>query len=309
MLVGGFFIAKPLVLHGEQKKYQDKIVYSEQTPYQRIIITQWKDDYWLYLNGNQQLCTRDEVMYHEPLVHPAMRLHPYPQNVLVLGGGDGCAVREVLKYPSVELVHLVDMDKAMTDLGKEHPVLKEINNNSLHHDKVKIINDDAYTWVNNSDMHYDVIIIDLPDPRSVELGRLYTFEFYRTCYRMLRPHGIVVTQAGSPYFATRAFLCVEKTMKKAGFNTAPIHNQVVTMGEWGWIIGQKSKTGNDDVVERLKNLHFKDIDTKWINNEAMGLITSFGKDIYLWDKKEVEINRIHHPVLYKYYLKGNWDLY
>lgn len=308
VLVAGFFVAKPIILYGEQIKYKDKVVYTEQTPYQRIVITQWKNDYWLYLNGNQQLCTKDEVMYHEPLVHPAMTLHPYPVNILVLGGGDGCAVREILKYPTVESIKVVDLDHRMTELGKTHPVLTELNSNSLTNTKVEIVNTDGFQFVQKGEEYFDVIIIDLPDPRSVEIGRLYSYEFYRSCYHMLRPNGVVVTQAGSPYFATKAFLCVVNTMREAGFNTQPMHNQVITMGEWGWSLGQKQSKGNN-LKNKMQKLDFSLTDTKWINNEAMTLITSFGKDIYLWEKDTVKINRIHDPVLYKYYLKGNWDLY
>jgi len=308
LLITGLFVAKPIILFGEQSKYQDKVVYSKQTQYQRIVITQWKNDHWLYLNGNQQLCTRDEIMYHEPLVHPAMQLHPHPVNVLVLGGGDGCASREILKYPTVESIKLVDLDPAMTSLGQTHPILTDLNENALNNEKVEIINTDGFQLIQNDTNYYDVIIIDLPDPRSVELGRLYSYEFYRSCYRRLRQQGVIVTQAGSPYFATRAFLCIVETMKKAGFTTQPLHNQVITMGEWGWSLGQK-ESPHKDLRQRLQQLNFSNVETEWINQEAMQLVTSFGKDTYIWNRDTVKVNRIHDPVLYKYYLKGNWDLY
>lgn len=307
-LVAGFFMAQPIILYGEQKKYKDKIIYTHQSKYQRIVITQWRNDYWLYLNGNQQLCTRDEIMYHEPLVHPAMTLHPYPTNVLILGGGDGCAAREVLKYPEVEKITLVDLDPEVTNLGQKHPVLTKLNNNSLSNEKVVIINDDAYNYVQETKEFFDVIFIDLPDPRSVELGRLYSLEFYKNCRRLLRQQGVLVTQAGSPYFATRAFLCINKTLEEAGFITQPLHNQVVTMGEWGWILAQK-ESPYDNLKKVLQNLRFNGIETNWINNEAMQLITSFGKNTYIWKQDTVRVNRIHDPVLYKYYIKGSWDLY
>ncbi|MCG8582551.1 MAG: polyamine aminopropyltransferase [Bacteroidales bacterium] len=308
VIVAGVYLADPIVQYGEQKKYKDKVVYAEQTRYQRIVITQWEDDYWLYLNGNQQLCSMDEVMYHEPLVHPAMSLHPHPAKILVLGGGDGCAVREILKYPTVESVKLVDLDPSMTKLGQEHPVLLEMNQNSMNHPKVEIINADGYQYVSDNKAFYDVIIIDLPDPRSVELGRLYSSEFYSICYKHLRPEGMLVTQAGSPYFATKAFNCIQKTMAEAGFNTLPLHNQVLTLGEWGWSIGIKTER-DIDLKKQLQSLTYDGISTQWINNEAMQLITSFGKDFFPGSNDSVRVNRIHDPVLYKYYLKGNWDLY
>ncbi|UII20944.1 polyamine aminopropyltransferase [Fulvivirga ligni] len=307
VLVVGLVITKPIILYGEQAKYKDKVVFTEQTPYQRIVITQWKDDYWLYLNGNQQLSTRDEIMYHEPLIHPALTLHPHPENVLVLGGGDGCAAREILKYPTVKNIKLVDLDPAMTELAKTNPILTGLNQNSLSDDRVTVINTDGYQFIQKDTSFYDAIFIDLPDPRTVELGRLYSYEFYRSCYRLLRPQGVIVTQAASPYFATRAFKCIVKTMEEAGFNTVPLHNQVVTMGEWGWSLGQK-QSPYEDLKGTLQRLEF-DVDTKWIDHEAMQLVTSFGKGIYVGNTDSVEVNRIHNPVLYKYYLKGNWDLY
>ncbi len=306
-LTTGIFVTDPIIKFGEQQKYADKVIYTEQTKYQRIVMTQWKNDYWLYLNGNQQLCTRDEIMYHEPLVHPAMSLHPNPTKILVLGGGDGCAVREILKYPKVEKITLVDLDPAMTNLGKTHPILTELNQNSLSNEKVEVLNDDGYKYMLSNENYFDVIIIDLPDPRSIELGRLYSHEFYKICYRHLRPGGVIVTQSGSPYFATQAFSCIVETIKSAGFETVPMHNQVITLGEWGWTLGVKQPP-YESVKAELQKLEIN-VPTRWINKEAMTLITSFGKDFYPWKKDSVQVNRIHEPVLHKYYMKGNWDLY
>ncbi len=307
LLIVGIFITNPIITYGEQQKYADKVIFAKQTKYQRIVMTQWKNDYWLYLNGNEQLCSRDELMYHEPLVHPAMSLHPHPVQVLVLGGGDGCAVREILKYESVSAITVVDLDPEMTKLGQQNPVLVHLNKNALNNSKVEIINTDAYNYLQTNEKYYDVIIVDLPDPRSVELGRLYSYEFYKLCGRHLRPNGVLVTQSGSPYFATQAFLCVNKTMQEAGFVTVPLHNQVLTLGEWGWVLGMKN-TNTKNLKKILQQTTIK-VPTRWINSDAMLLITSFGKDFYPWQKDTVEVNRIHNPVLYKYYLKGSWDLY
>lgn len=308
VLITGFFVAQPIVQYGEQKKYKDKIVYSEQSKYQKIVITQWKDKFWLFINGNQQLSSFDEEMYHEPLVHPALSLTKTPHNILVLGGGDGCAVREILKYSEVKKITLVDLDPAMTELGKTHPVLTEMNGNAFSDPRVKVINADGYNYIENTEEMFDVILIDLPDPKTIEIGRLYSYEFYAKCYRHLRKYGIIVTQAGSPYFAPKAFACIDKTMQKAGFITAPLHNQVVTLGEWGWMLGAKH-INKANLKEELTNLQFSSIETKWINKEAMSLITSFGKDYFEADSSEIEVNEIHNPVLYKYYLDGTWDVY
>ncbi len=310
VLLGGVFAAKPIILFGEQQKYQDKVIFTKQSRYQKIVMTQWKDDFWLYINNNQQLSTLDEVLYHEPLVHPIMSLTPTPYDVLVLGGGDGCAVREVLKYSAVRTITLVDLDPEMTNLGKTNPVITQLNNNALNNSKVKIINIDAYKFLIDTKQYFDAIIIDLPDPHTVELGRLYSQEFYRLCNRCLRPEGLMITQAGSPYFATKAYLCINKTVAATGFTTHMLHNQVITMGEWGWVLGAKNMT-HDEMKYKLLHLTFKGIETKWINNESMYLMTSFGKNIFpdVMEGDSVEINQIHNPVLYNYYLKGNWDIY
>jgi spermidine synthase len=307
-LIAGIFVAKPIILHGEQHRYKDKIVFEQQSRYQKIVVTQWKNDYWLYINGNQQLSTLDEEKYHEVLVHPVLKLHQHPQNILVLGGGDGIAVKEILKHKSVKEITLVDLDPAMTELATTHPIFKMMNDNALSHPKVTVRNEDGYQYLAKTNSMFDAIIIDLPDPKSIELGRLYSYEFYRLCYKQLRPKGVIITQAGSPYFATKAFKCIDTTLTAAGFTTTPLHNQVVTLGEWGWILGSKHLEKKQQ-KKALQSLSFNYIETKWLNNEAMLLTTSFGKNIYFNDSTPVEVNKIHHPVLYQYYLKGNWDLY
>ena len=302
----GIILAKPIVNLGEEVRYKDRIIYEKQSPYQKIILTQYLGDYWLYINGNQQLSTVDEEMYHEPLVLPVMSLHPYPADVLILGGGDGCAAREVLKYPDVENIRLVDLDPVMTDLAANHPVLSQLNRHALENEKVEVINQDAYTWLEKTTGYFDIIIIDLPDPKTVELGRLYSFEFYKLCDRHIRPNGLIVTQAGSPYYASKAFRCIKKSMEAAGFNCVPLHNQVITLGEWGWIIGSK-QFDQSKLKIKLQDLSFEDVPTRWVNQEAMTLMTSFGKNVF--EPGEVKINTIHQPVLFKYYMNGDWDLY
>ncbi|MGB3463847.1 MAG: polyamine aminopropyltransferase [Cyclobacteriaceae bacterium] len=304
----GSLLSKKAIEFGEKERYSDRVIYTEQTPYQRITITQSKGDFWLFINGNQQLSTIDEVMYHEPLVHPLLSLLKNPTSVLVLGGGDGGAVREILKYPTVRDITLVDLDPAMTDLGKNYPLLVEMNNNSMNHEKVEIINTDGYNYLEDTKTYYDAIIIDLPDPKSVELGRLYSYEFYKLCYRQLRPNGLIITQAGSPYYAARAFNCIDRTMSASGFTTLPLHNQVITLGEWGWIMGAKN-IDKQQLKSMVQNVNLDSVPTRWMNNESLTLITSFGKNAFPNQQDSVEVNKIHNPVLYKYYLNGNWDIY
>ena len=305
-LILGSIYAQPVVLYGEQVKYKDQVVYSEQSKYQKIILTQWKDHYWLYLNGHQQLSSMDEVMYHEPIVHFPVMLNKHASKVLVLGGGDGCAVRELLKYKDIEQIDLVDLDPSVTDLAKTHEVLLSLNKGALSDARVNVYNDDGYRFIKDSKDFYDVIIIDLPDPKTVELSRLYSYEFYKLCHRQLRPHGTIITQAGSPYFATKAYLCINESMSQAGFSTMRVHNQLITLGEWGWILGSKDEEISQSLLEDRFN---EDISTEWMNKESIQLMTSFGKEIYPGTDTTHRVNKIHDPVLYQYYLEGNWDLY
>lgn len=309
LIVGNIFSNK-IILYGEQTKYKDKIIFQEQSIYQKIVVTKWKNDYWLYLNDNLQFSTFDEPLYHEVLVHPVMEILNKPKNILILGGGDGCAARELLKYPSINSITLVDLDKKLTDLFIKESELAKINAYSLTNEKVQIINTDGFKYVSETNNFFDLIIIDLPDPRNVELARLYSKEFYELCRLRLTPNGGLITQAGSPYYTPYAYKCIEETMKQAKYSVLPIHNQVLSMGEWGWILGSKSVISKKEMLTRLQNFNNHVIPTKWLNKESMQLITAFGKDFYSKTKLDsLEINQISNPILYHYYNKGNWDIY
>ncbi|MEM6830145.1 MAG: polyamine aminopropyltransferase [Bacteroidota bacterium] len=300
--------ARTIVKWGDELRYKDPIVYSEQSKYQKIVMTYAGGDYWLFLNGHQQLSTFDEELYHEPLVHPVINLYGKPNNVLVLGGGDGAAVRELLKYDFIDSITLVDLDPSMTRLAQTHPVLLNINKNALNHERVTVVNQDGFTFLDDKFQRYDVIIADFPDPRTVDLGRLYSKEFYWLCRRALTENGMVVTQAGSPYYAKAAFDCIKKTIASAGFQTLPLHNHVLTLGEWGWVIGAKD-AHFIDLKKRLQRVSMDNIETRWLTPDALVAISSFGKEVFQPTEREISINQIHHPVLYKYYLNGHWDLY
>jgi len=233
LLLLGAFVARPIILFGEQKHYKDPVVFMEQSPYQKVIITEWKGKHWFYLNGNLQLSSLDEWLYHEPMVHPAMLVADQRKNVLILGGGDGCAAREVLKHHDVEKITLVDLDPLVTKLAKENDFFVQMNQHSLNNPKVITINQDAYTFMEKAEDFYDVILVDFPDPKTVELSRLFSKEFYSLCYKHLRNNGTIVVQSGSPYYATLAFECVKKTIRSAGFQVVPLHNQVIMLGQWG----------------------------------------------------------------------------
>ena len=298
--------ADEIILHGEQKRFGDKVVFSEQTRFQKIVITQYKEHYWLYLNGSKQLCTFDEWLYHEPLVHPVMHLSKSPKSVLILGAGDGCAIREVLKYEDVEEITLVDIDPEMTKIGKTNPIFTKLNDSAYYDPKVKVINQDAFQFLMETNAFYDVMILDFPDPKSIDINRVYTREFYQLCNKRLRAHGVMVTQAVSPYYTTKAYRSIERTVAAAGFNVLPIHNHVYSFGEWGWVIGSKTLEA-DEIKDELQHTSFDDIESQWITPESIMLMTSFGKDLSNADS--VEVNTIHNPVLYRYYLDGDWARY
>lgn len=301
--------AEPIVLFGEQQKYKDRVIFQKQTPYQRIVVTQWKDYYWLYLNGNEQFSSFDEERYHEPLVHPAMKLTASRKNILVLGGGDGLAVREILKYPDVAQVTLVDIDPAMTDLAQQNPLFVKLNQNSLNDRRVNVINRDAYVYLRDATGFWDVIFIDLPDPKTIEIARLYTRQFYHTARRHLSKGGILVTQATSPFFSRKAFLSILKTVENAGFAAIAYHNQIPTLGEWGWVLGVNVPGLTPAQLKRaLEQLDFSDVPTRFLNTDAMIGMVHFGKNTFA-DLPNVKVNDELDLKLFQYYQSGTWDLY
>ncbi|MBX9669973.1 MAG: polyamine aminopropyltransferase [Candidatus Obscuribacterales bacterium] len=236
VLTGGFIFSDQLMTVAETSSYQEPIIFSKSSPYQRIVITCKGKEVRLFLNGNLQFNSRDEYRYHEALVHPAMASLKDPQDILVLGGGDGMAVRELLKYPAVKSITLVDLDPQITDLFKNKGLLAQLNNNALVDPRVKIINQDAFVWLRGSAEKFDCAIIDFPDPSNFSLGKLYSDTFYRAVKRALKPEGIAVIQSTSPYVAKNSYWCVVNTLKSVGFQTKPYHVYVPSFGDWGYVI-------------------------------------------------------------------------
>ncbi len=232
--------ADPITTLSEENLYSDEIIFATSSPYQRIVLTRWKDDLRLFLNGHLQFSSRDEYRYHEALVHPGLQFLQAPKHVLVLGGGDGLAIREILKYECVEQILLVDLDPEMTRLFTQNPLLRKLNQDSFHSPKVKVINADAFIWLDGSDEMFDFAVIDFPDPTSHSLGKLYTTAFYRLLEKHLSVNGAVVVQATSPLFARRSFWCITKTLESVGFQVKPYHTYVPSFGEWGFRIGYQA---------------------------------------------------------------------
>src|SRR5689334_19158874 len=232
----GIAEARHITVAAEDNIYADEIILSRDTRYQHIVLTRFKDDLRLFLNSHLQFSSRDEYRYHEVLVHPGLSAVLTPRHVLVLGGGDGLAVREILKYPQVESVTLVDLDPDMTRLFSTHPMLTGLNQKSFLSPKVHIMNADAFPWVDANTDSFDFIVIDFPDPTNYSLGKLYTIAFYKASSRHLSAQGLMVVQSTSPMFARDSYWCIVETLKQAGLKTYPYHVYVPSFGEWGFVI-------------------------------------------------------------------------
>ena len=255
LLAVGFAMADHITTLAEDKFYHDPIVLAATSPYQRIVVTSGKSGHKLYLNGNLQFAERDEYRYHEALVHPAMSAYGAPRRVAVLGGGDGMAVREVLKYPSEESVTLVELDPNMTALFAKDPAMARLNSGSLSSPRLKTINMDAFQWLQGKEAPgselrvagsagavlpepemFDVIIVDFPDPTNFSIGKLYTNTFYALLAQRLSASGYAVIQTTSPLVARQSFWTVATTIESVGLHATPYHANVPTFGEWGYII-------------------------------------------------------------------------
>jgi spermidine synthase len=236
LLAAAMVGADALTSWAEDRFYGDHIVIRESSDYQRVVVTNGAAGVRLYLNGNLQFHSRDEYRYHEALVHPALAAHGAPRRVLVLGGGDGMAVREVLRYPSVEQVVLVELDPHITRLFAASPLLLPLNQASLRSPKLRIVNADAFTWLESTDEMFDAIVIDFPDPTNYSLGKLYTTSFFERVDRRLAASGFAVMQTTSPLLARRSFWTVVATIEATGFTATPYHAHVPSFGEWGFVI-------------------------------------------------------------------------
>jgi spermidine synthase len=277
----------------EQRLYRDPIVFSVQTPYQHITITQWQNDIRLFLDGNLQFSSLDEYRYHESLVDPPIALARNRSEVLVLGGGDGLALRELLKWPDVKHVTLVDLDPEMTSLFKSQAELTKLNGGSLSDPRVTVVNADAFKYLEDDRGFYGVIVADLPDPRDENLQKLFTEEFYRLAARRLSVGGVFVTQATSPYFAPKAFWCIYETMRQAWSQVVPYHANVPSFGDWGFILASQMSLNPDDI--KLS------VPTRFLDVPTVRSLFVFPADM---PKLQVQPNGLIQPVLPGYYREG-----
>ena len=298
-LCGLFLFSKQVVKTWENNIFEDRVIFSKQTPYQKVVMTKNKEDIRLFIDGNVQFSSIDEYRYHELLIHIPLSLVKHKENILILGGGDGLAAREILKYDDVKKITVVDLDKEITDLAKNQRILRELNKDSFNNDKVKIINDDAFKFLENTADFYDVIIIDLPDPNNSSLARLYSREFYKIVKKKLAYQGIMVTQSTSPFFSPEAYWCINESIKSAGFNyTYPYHIYVPSFGDWGFIMASNIKFNKDKMEIK--------VDTKFIDNEIIKNAFKLEKDV---QRDNIQYSTLDRPKILEYYLNGwrYWD--
>lgn len=298
MQVVAFVLAERIMSFSETLAYNDHVLYSTSTPYQRIVITKNRRELRLYLNNNLQFSSADEYRYHEALVHPAMVAANSPRNILILGGGDGLAAREVLKYSSVQSVELVDLDPVMTSLFLKQELLSSINNHSLASKKVKVTNADAFIWLRANRKKYDCIIVDFPDPSGFSVGKLYTTAFYKLLQNAMQEKAVTVIQSTSPYVAPKSFWCVSETLRAAGFYTVPYHNYVPSFGEWGYIMALK----NDSY--QLPDTF--SVEKKYISRAVMEQMLQFPDDMK--SHETLEVNKLNNQALVAYF-EEEWGKY
>jgi len=284
-LCGALVYADHVTTWAEDHFYADHVIYSASSPYQRIVITASRAGVRLFLNGNLQFHSRDEYRYHEALVHPALSAAIAPRRVLVLGGGDGMAAREILKYPSVERVTLVELDPHMTRLFSTEPLLRGLNHDSLLSPRLTIVNADAFSWLEQHDEMFDAIVVDFPDPTNFSIGKLYTKTFYELVDRHLSASGYAVIQTTSPLIARKSFWTVVTTLEAAGLTTAPYHAHVPSFGEWGFIIASRRPFRMPTSLP--PNLRFLDV-------AGLPALFQFPPDM---SRLPTEVNRLSNQVL------------
>ena len=294
LLATGFVAGERITAAAEHGLYADDVIFARTTKYQRIVLTVWKDDLRLFLNAHLQFSSRDEYRYHEALVHPGLAGMPAARRVLVLGGGDGLAVREILRYPNVAHVTLVDLDSGMTSLFSTHAALVALNQRSLTAPRVHVINADAFTWLDTHDDMFDFVVVDFPDPSNYAVGKLYTTSFYRLLAHHLARDGRIVVQSTSPLFARASFWCIERTLREAGLVTAPYHLYVPSFGEWGFVLAGTSRYRAPATLPA---------GLRFLDRAALAQMFDFPLDM---QPVAVQPNRLNDQVLVRYY-EREWE--
>lgn len=297
ILTGGFAYSDSFTGSMESRLYQDEIIHAQDTDYQRIVLTRRQQRIRFYINGALQFDSHDEYRYHESLVHPALGMVRNPQQVLILGGGDGLAIRELLRYEAIEQITLVDLDPAVTTLFAGNARLRQLNKDSLSHPKVTTLNQDAWKFLEQNETLFDVVLIDLPDPNNPSLSRLYSTSFYKLLKQHVSQQGVIVTQATSPLYAREAFWSIEKTLAQKtngeSWQTLPYHTYIPSFGEWGFVMASRQRLNPDNIQLSLEH--------RYLQQSMLPQLFQFAPDMA---QADVEVNQITtHPLL-QYYESG-----
>ena len=300
--------------------YKDNVIYATQSNYQHIAITERLIGadrpavIDLYLNGRLQFSSADEHIYHNMLVYPAMAASARHDNILVIGGGDGFAVRNALRWQP-QSVTLIDLDPILVGLfgGPDSPLaelpevsrkLRALNDDVYADPRVNVIYGDAFieidALIENNKM-YDTIIIDLPDPSHPDLNKLYSDYFYRKVALLLNADGAMSIQSTSPYHAKLAFQSIGKTLNAAGLaNVEQYRQNVPSFGEWGWTIATKS---GQSPSKRLNSLTSLPVADPWVTLPLVQGAFAFPADFYL-NINDVKINHLGSSVLFHYHYQA-----
>ena len=293
LLLVAFLNADSLTRLAEESAFGHPVVHSESTTYQRLVLTRTPQGFQLYLNGHLQFNSLDEYRYHEALVHPALSPLKSPQQILVLGGGDGLAVREILRYPSIESVTLVDIDPGMTSLADRFPPLAELSRHSLKDPRITIINEDAFVWIGRTESKFDAVIIDFPDPGTFAIGKLYSTRFFRMLRERLNPGALISIQCTSPLVAPKSYWCIVTTLEAAGFHARPYHASVPTFGEWGFVLA-----AIEPIPTRLTLSRSLTGTSRFLNDDILNSLFALPPDLA---RVDTEINQLNNQALVHYY--------
>lgn len=287
----------------EAALYAEPIVLSRESRHQHIVLTEEASVLRLYLNGNLQFSSDDEARYHESLVHPAMANAARRLRVLIGGGGDGLAAREVLRWPDVEAVTVVDLDAEITNLARDEPALSTLNRGAFRSPKLRVVNADAMSWLGRAHDPFDVILLDFPDPTSYSLGKLYSRRFYRQVFERLADDGALAVQATSPLFARRTYWSVVTTLKSAGFYVAGYHAFVPSFGDWGFVLASKQPLS---LPTTLPPPDPAGGPLAFLTPERLGMLFEFPEDAA---EVPAEVNRLDNQAIVRSYLEewGRWN--
>lgn len=291
-------LALPLSNQLENSLYAAPIINRQQSPYQRIVLTRFGPDVRLFLNGDLQMSTLDEYRYHESLVHPALATQVNPRRILLLGAGDGMALREILKWPQLESVLVIELDSQLLDLARRYPALAMANGHAFDDPRVTVRYGDAFKLVAALDQTFDVIVADFPDPDVDAIAKLYSLGFYQQIRQHLSPAGVFVTQASSPFFAPKAFACIATTLAAAAFKTYPYTVSVPSFGPWGFVLASQ--------VELAPARLALPVATRFLTPQLLPTLFVLPGDIHV---DAVPVNRLSNPVIVRYQNDPRWTLY